>query len=135
MAKYLTQKQIKAAAKAGLVEALECSRIHWRQLEAAGPGDFWHEMRKTVVETRISYGYRHCALCHRYGDLKNDVFPDCSRCVLVDRKACCPEYWTAVDAIDFEEAHVEWSPKALIAIRGMIARLTKEIRKAKRRKK
>ncbi len=67
---WITQDYVKAEAKKGRKQALECTRLHWQQLVKAG----LKELEKALYE-RVSIYNEYCAMCGKY-------YPLCSRCPL-----------------------------------------------------
>jgi len=59
---WLTQNEIKAAAKKSLKAAKACSLQHWQQLRQATPKELFAALNHDDVEITVEF----CALCQRY---------------------------------------------------------------------
>ena len=87
--KWITEKQIKAAAKKSHKAAIEMSKKHWMQVVTATKRELIDGYNKGLVDL---WG-THCALCQRY----SDGFGKCGKCILKDENTgCCREWETAV---------------------------------------
>ena len=95
--RWLTQKEIKVAAKKSKRAAKKCSQEHWRQLSTATED----ELKKGLKKKRVSTRNKHCALCIRYDCLicKGCPFADNSqlRDEWEDGRLNCPEIYWNVD--------------------------------------
>jgi hypothetical protein len=94
--RWLTKKQVLAAARKGEYAAAEYSRKHWQQLTTAKA----KELRDAYSKNSNLIGGSYCALCCFFNN-------DCHRCKLYygDWTSCCLEYKKAVKAFD------EWRNK------------------------
>lgn len=80
--KWLTQKQVDAAAKKGKLPALECSDLHWTQLIEATE----EELRKKINQTEGLIEGRYCACCC--------ASKKCRNCLLCGQPvSCCKGRW------------------------------------------
>lgn len=61
--KWLTLKQIKAAAKRSKKAAFKCSLLHWEQLASATPGQLKAAL---AMPRRTGIFANQCAMCRRY---------------------------------------------------------------------
>ncbi len=78
--KWLTQKQVKAAAAKGRKPAIRCSLVHWQQIRTATKAELCKQMYA------ITFGPSLCGLCQYYNR-------QCGRCPLkVNGVSCCKEY-------------------------------------------
>ena len=94
--KWLTPKQVKAAAKRGRKAAMCCSWVHWNQFCTATEKELRAIISKLDNFWNLVYG-RYCALCQKYprGDR------DCNRCGLNCDGKSSP--W-----IDARNAFMDW---------------------------
>ena len=81
--KWLTQKQVKEAAKKSRKAAIECSRLHWEQLATCTKGELLAKTRQ-LSEYHDLIGCDYCSLCIRYrGDNSS-----CDECPISDDQNC-----------------------------------------------
>src|SRR5512146_796974 len=92
--KWLTQAQVKAAAKKGRKAAIACSQEHWRQLSEARA----KEMRQYA--SALSGEYE--ALCYLTGD-GDSSDPHCEKCPIAVVDYSCPNPEAA-----FRDAFKAW---------------------------
>lgn len=78
--KWLTKKQVEAAAKKGAKAAFKCSIKHWEQVCAASGEEAVGKVRRGGL-----IGSQTCALCSHYS---------CDDCPVYNPPGCCPEFNT-----------------------------------------
>ena len=89
--KWLTQKQVKEAAKKSRKAAIECSRLHWEQLATATDEESGNKRDSLMMS--VLDGHEYCALCKRF-------FAECrcNDCPLVAADGGCHTFSTQYQA-------------------------------------
>jgi len=82
--KWLTLKEIKAAAKKSDLAALECSKLHWQQIYDATP----EELRVGLRRGFVNEGPKRCACCQRWANIA-DNYVACKECLLGWKASSC----------------------------------------------
>lgn len=86
--KWLTQKEVKAAAKKSKKAAIACSVLHWEQILTATKEelcDFYDNRSDDLVRSP------YCALCCRF----NDDAAECPKCPVPDKCKTGGSVWSA----------------------------------------
>ena len=98
--KWLTRKEVKAAAKSRSLKAvIKCSIQHWTEIRDAGPVAFSKKLART---NRNLIYCDYCALC----ELNDEVLkkPNCRGCVLNGKweHSCCAEWASVADTLQYK---------------------------------
>lgn len=99
MMRWLTKEQIKKAAKASLLKAVQCSRKHWTQMVSVTAKEFL----EAADADKVDFDENGCALCGRFGRrLGGTDAGRCGSCPFNDGscRCCCEEYKLAGDILD-----------------------------------
>ncbi len=103
--RWITQAQVKAAARKSDKASISMSMKHWFQLTTA--------TKKEIIDgyndDKVDIWGEHCALCGRY----SDGYENCGKCPLTDegRSDCCEEWRNAVELWNPEDGY-RWKHRA-----------------------
>ena len=123
--KWLTLKEIRAAAKKSDLAALECSKLHWQQMYNAMPEELRAGFKKNVVDD----GPERCACCQRWASI-TDNYVACKGCVLGhSATGCCGGlYSEACDELGKKRGRQRYYPACIKAVIDFIDLKIKELK-------
>lgn len=108
--KWLTQKEVRTAAKKSERAAIACSKKHWRQLATAKESETRKKANSLSYNSPICEEY--CALCVRFQNPQLSFKQNCRQCPLRKEKyslTCCKEYQAA------STAFIAWNNRCPLA--------------------
>jgi hypothetical protein len=128
--KWLTTKQLEAAANKSPLAAAECSYEHWMQIKTAGAKELRRALNKNLVAANCTF----CALCQREGFVGR--MRGCNNCPLKKSTrgflCCCQEYHKADMAMNLWLAKRRTYKDVQKAITPLTKRLRDVVREAKK---
>lgn len=98
--KWLTVKEVRAAAKKSKRSAIACSKKHWWQLATATESET-REKEDSLANINL-VAEEYCALCIRFQCPHYRFSYNCLQCPLgsTERLTCCKEYQDAARAFE-----------------------------------
>lgn len=125
---WLTREEVFQEARKGPLEAVQCSILHWKQIQAAGLRGYVYAAGKNLV----SMGMEHCSMCQRYHNRGSNVH--CASCPLGEESGlankCFREYQDIISTGKANEASFQETTRAIIKrLQAHEAELLKAVKK------